>query len=63
MSGAETARVQRRIGGAEMTAPKWPSPEVVNPIKYLYSLVFHRTMANETLTNCKYTVLSKIHMQ
>ena len=29
MSGAETARrpvVQRRIGGAEMAAPKWPSP-------------------------------------
>ena len=29
MSGAETARrpvVQRRIGGAETTAPKWPSP-------------------------------------
>ena len=30
MSGAETARrrvVQRRIGGAESAAPKWPSPE------------------------------------
>ena len=29
MSGVETARfrvVQRRIGGAETTAPKWPSP-------------------------------------
>ena len=29
MSGAETARrrvVQRRIGGAETAAPKWPSP-------------------------------------
>ena len=29
MSGAETAWrrvVQRRIGGAEMAAPKWPSP-------------------------------------
>ena len=30
MCGAETARrpvVQRRIGGTEMAAPKWPSPE------------------------------------
>ena len=29
MSGAETARrrvVQRRVGGAETAAPKWPSP-------------------------------------
>ena len=29
MSGADTARrrdVQRRVGGAETAAPKWPSP-------------------------------------
>ena len=42
MSGAETARrrvVQRRIGGAETAAPKWPSPHF-----------FNQNIANTTIT-------------
>ena len=42
MSGAETARrrvVQRRIGGAESAAPKWPSPLIlISSLKFLMNL-------------------------
>ena len=42
MSGAETARrriVQRRVGGAETAAPKWPSPYLCMSIAQLSGTV------------------------
>ena len=39
MSGAETARrpiVQRRIGGAQTAAPKWPFPYILTYLIYVY---------------------------